>query len=351
MRVGLSMLTLVPGVVGGSETYARALCKALAESGAVDATGVRADARAGRRRRPSHRRGRRVPRLDEQSGAACARWCAARSRRGRCSARLAGIDVVHYPLTVPVPPLDVPSVVTLHDVQHLDLPQLFSRGERLFRRVFYDRASRRADLVLVPSEFVRERAVARLGLDPARVLVCPHGVDHEAFRPGTPRTRALLLYPAKTWPHKNHERLLAAFALLRARSPELRLVLTGGGTEKLAGPPGVEARGLVPAAELAELYRRAACLVFPSLYEGFGTPILEAMACGTPGRGGAGRVAPRGLRRRGRALRPARPRGDRGRRPYRPLPQRRAPRARPCTRRRVHLGSVGGTARRCVRIR
>ena len=59
-------------------------------------------------------------------------------------------------------------------------------------------------------------------------------------------------------------------------------MLTGGGTEKLAGPPGVEARGLIPGEELARLYRRAGALVFPSLYEGFGTPVLEAMASGTP---------------------------------------------------------------------
>jgi glycosyltransferase involved in cell wall biosynthesis len=194
----------------------------------------------------------------------------------------AGIDVVHYPLTVPVPRLDVPSIVTLHDVQHLDLPQLFGRGERLFRRFAYDRASRRAGLVVVPTEFVRGRAVDLLGLDPARVRVCPHGVDHDTFRPVEELREPFLLYPAKTWPHKNHERLLQAFAELRAGEPGLRLVLTGGGTEKLAGPAGVEARGLVPAPELVDLYRRAACLVFPSLYEGFGTPILEAMACGTP---------------------------------------------------------------------
>jgi len=275
------MLTLVPGVVGGSETYARALCRGLARVGEVDATAF-------------------VPTLAPEAGGGLPsvvvdEYRASTNIPGRLTAmvrgsvapralqrRLAGLDVVHYPLTTPVPPLDVPSVVTLHDVQHLDLPRLFGRGERLFRRIFYDRASRHAGLVLVPSEFVRGRAVARLGLDPARVRVCAHGVDHDTFRPADEPRERFLLYPAKTWPHKNHERLLAAFALLRAGEPDLRLVLTGGGTEKLAGPAGVEARGLVPGAELVELYRRAECLVFPSLYEGFGAPVLEAMACGTP---------------------------------------------------------------------
>jgi len=275
------MLTLVPGVVGGSETYARALCRGLARVDEVDATAF-------------------LPTLAPDAGGdlptvVVDEYRASTSTPGRLAAMVrgsvasgslrtpfAGLDVVHYPLTTPIPPLDLPTVVTLHDVQHLDLPQLFGRGERLFRRVFYDRASRRADLVLVPSEFVRERAIARLGLDPARVRVCPHGVDHDAFRPGDGGRERFLLYPAKTWPHKNHERLLAAFALLHAEEPDLRLVLTGGGTEKLAGPLGVEARGLVPADELAGLFRRAAALVFPSLHEGFGTPVLEAMASGTP---------------------------------------------------------------------
>jgi glycosyltransferase involved in cell wall biosynthesis len=136
--------------------------------------------------------------------------------------------------------------------------------------------------VIVPSAFVRKRAIELLGLDPDRVRAIQHGVDHELFRPaGEPRER-FLLFPARVWPHKNHARLLEAFALLRSRQPDLRLVLTGGGTERLAGPTGVDARGPVPHTELVRLYSTAACVVFPSLYEGFGAPPLEAMACGAP---------------------------------------------------------------------
>ena len=91
-----------------------------------------------------------------------------------------------------------------------------------------------------------------------------------------------LLYPARPWPHKNHARLLEAFEAVRAAHPELRLVLTGQGTDTGRLPPGVEARGSVSRDELVSLYRRAAALVFPSLYEGFGLPPLEAMACGCP---------------------------------------------------------------------
>lgn len=276
------MLTLVPGALGGSETYARALAHALAARAALDVTAF-------------------VPSLAPDAGGGLPTdivddYRASQSMAGRLRAmatatafpaslrlRFEGIDVVHYPLTVPVPPVRARVAITLHDVQHLDLPKMFPRAERSFRKLAYDRAARHADTVIVPSAFVRERALELLGLRPERVRVIHHGVDHELFRPGNESDREpFLLYPAKTWPHKNHARLLEAFALLRRDRPELRLVLTGGGTERLAGAAGVEARGGIPLAELAGLYRRAACVVVPSLYEGFGYPPLEAMASGTP---------------------------------------------------------------------
>ena len=105
--------------------------------------------------------------------------------------------------------------MTLHDVQHLDLPQLFSRGERAFRSLAYHRSARSARIVIVPSAFVRDRAVELLGLDRRRIRVIHHGIDHERFTPGDEAREPFLLYPARPWPHKNHARLFEAFALLR----------------------------------------------------------------------------------------------------------------------------------------
>ncbi len=271
------MLTLVPGEVGGSETYARGLAQALARRRRVDVKAF-------------------VPPLAPDAGdglpsVVVGRYGAPRGtvQRLRAMALAAArpgllgepVGAAHYPLTVRVPRLDVPYAVTLHDVQHLDLPQLFSRGERLWRTVAYRRSARGARIVIVPSEFVRKRAVAALGLDPERVRAIPHGLDHERLSPAAGPREPFLLYPARPWPHKNHARLYEAFALLRRERPELRLVLTGHGD--FGEPPdGVEARGLVRRDELVDLYRRASALVFPSLYEGFGQPPLEAMACGCP---------------------------------------------------------------------
>jgi len=282
VRVALPLLTLVPGISGGSETYARELCRALARVGAHDYEAL-------------------VPTLAPEAAgglpavvAAC--YPASTTTPGRLLAmgattlrpgalrrHLERADVVHYPLTVPVPPAGRPTVLTLHDVQHLDLPELFPRGERLFRRLAYDRAARCADHVVVISEWVRVRVVERLELTPDRVRAIHSGIDHKRFSPDPAVAREpFLLYPARPWPHKNHARLFEAFALVRAERPGLRLVLTGVGHDPARLPEGVETRGGVSPEELVSLYRRAAALVFPSLYEGFGLPPVEAMACGCP---------------------------------------------------------------------
>jgi glycosyltransferase involved in cell wall biosynthesis len=278
--VGISLLTLVPGQLGGSETYVRELLRGLERVGTHDyrvlLPPVAPDAAEGLPAEVAEEY-RRAQTVSQRLLA----MTAASARPGPLRERLAGAQVVHFPLTVALPRVGVPRVVTLHDTQHLDLPGMFSRAERAFRAVAWHRSVRGASRVIAISEFVRDRAVERLGLDRARVRVVYSGVDHAWFTREAREREPFLFYPARAWPHKNHARLYEAFALARGRRPELRLVLSGGG-DFGALPAGVEARGHVPAEELRELYRTAAALVFPSLYEGFGQPPLEAMACGCP---------------------------------------------------------------------
>jgi glycosyltransferase involved in cell wall biosynthesis len=278
--VGISRLSLVPGAFGGSEFATRALLAALAHEGTlpyrVYLPPVAPDAAEGLPAEVvgEYRRARTLPERLLAMGLAAARPAPLRRR-------LAAADVVHYPLTIRIPPVDRPTVVTLHDLQHLDLPHLFRRGERLFRPVAWHRSVRSAQRVVVPSAFVRDRAVELLALEPEAIRVIPHGLDHARFSPGGGEREPFLLYPARPWPHKNHARLYEAFALVRRERPGLRLVLTGGGHDAPV-PAGVELAGQVSLDELVSLYRRASALVFPSLYEGFGQPVVEAMACGCP---------------------------------------------------------------------
>jgi glycosyltransferase involved in cell wall biosynthesis len=282
--VGISLLTLVPGLVGGSETYARELTRALARAGELEyrvfVPTIALDAGDGLPSTavPEYRASRTMP-----GRIAAMTHAAANPRRLVRRLQLDRLDAIHFPLSVMLPRVDrPPAATTVHDLQHELYPEFFSRGELAYRRAVYGWTIRRSRIVIAISEFARQTLVERFGVEPGRVRVIHHGLDHERFSPDGGEREPFLLYPAHRWRHKNHERLFEAFALARRERPELRLVLTGAAHEGKPAPDGVDARGLVPGDELVRLYRRAAALVFPSLYEGFGQPPLEAMACGCP---------------------------------------------------------------------
>jgi glycosyltransferase involved in cell wall biosynthesis len=296
VHVALSLLTLFPGRSGGTETYARALVREFGRGG-TDGEKVtvlaspRVAAALAAPRPPTH-----VVR-SYRTGDNAATRLLAMTFAGAAPGLVArdvppGIDVVHYPVTIPIPRVDgAARVVSLNDVQHHELPEFFSPPERAFRRFAYDRAARRADEVLTLSEHARGQIVERLGIPPERVTAIHCAVDHERFRtvPDAhdaalpPLPERFVLYPANLWPHKNHVRLLRAFA--RAGVADLDLVLTGQTYGRpLTGPAGARVHhlGHLPFEQLPALYRRATALIFPSLFEGFGMPLIEAMACGCP---------------------------------------------------------------------
>jgi glycosyltransferase involved in cell wall biosynthesis len=211
-----------------------------------------------------------------------------------------GAQLLHCPVGVGPVRSRLPLVITVNDVMALERPEWFTRANALQQRLVLPRAVRAAARVLTPSRYTRERLLETCDADPARVEVAPYGVD-AAFGPG-PASGELLerlgvtgpyvLTVGTLQPRKNLQMALRAFErAVAAGTPHALLVVGARGwrdepvLEALqASPAGprVHLLGRVSDEELVELYRGADCLLFPSLYEGFGFPVLEAMACGTP---------------------------------------------------------------------
>jgi glycosyltransferase involved in cell wall biosynthesis len=221
----------------------------------------------------------------------------------RTSLKRLGAEVLLSPLgTTAFHEPDLPHVVVAHDFQDLVYPQFFDADERR-RRIGFRADLRRADRVVAVSEATKAMAVERVHVKGERITVLPP-IAGGLRAPLDPREalnrlddldlhRAeFAVYPANFWPHKNHERLLTATARIVREEPEFLLVLCGAldeGREKLHGrikslglAPNVRLLPYLENADATALLEGAEFLVFPSLFEGFGLPVLEAMALGTP---------------------------------------------------------------------
>jgi glycosyltransferase involved in cell wall biosynthesis len=230
------------------------------------------------------------------SAAAQAHWAALHAR-GALRA-----DVAFFPhYDVPLPPLPCPAVVAVQDLTHFKLPELFPAWKRGVAAHVLRRAVHRATRVLVSSRSARDDLVQRHPEVAGKIEMVPLGVaggfaslpaaSHAAGR-AVGDLRPYLLTVGNRKPHKNVVTAVEVLGCLRAELPELRLVVVG---ERFREDDAVRARartlgledavvetGAVSDAELRGLYAGAEMLLFPSLYEGFGLPVLEAMALGTP---------------------------------------------------------------------
>jgi alpha-1,3-rhamnosyl/mannosyltransferase len=306
-KIGMNLLWLVPGEVGGSEEYTVGLLRAYRQlrdehleqdhpqlilyvnrrfaRDHVDLCSAFTTVVA-----PIDGSSRPIRVLVEST------WLAWRTRRD-------GLDALHHGGGTMPSLRTVPGIVTLHDLQPITHPERFGPIKRFYIRWVAPRSLRAARRVVCLTRFTAGDAVALAGVAPERIALIPSGVDPVGPAPSEDRRSAVLeglglsghrflLYPAITYEHKNHRTLLAAFARLHALNPQLRLVLTGGvgsaepqvraQISQLGLDPAVVRTGRIPAADLDVLYREAAITAFPSAYEGFGLPVLEAMVRGCP---------------------------------------------------------------------
>ena len=294
-RVGVNLLWCLPGLVGGSEEYlARQLHGLHDVAPDVDATLFVVPGFASAHPDLAAQHELVISSLDARR----------RSRRVLTEAtwlppRLRDVDVVHHGGGTVPPRSPQPVLLTIHDVQYRTFPEYLTPVKRAYLSLAVPRSVRRATVVAVPSTYVRSTVIDGYRVDPEHVVVVPHGVDAPAAVTPADELRARfdlgdrrwLVYPALTHPHKQHRFLLDLLAGPWS-DPDLALVLLGGrglAEDEVAATiaalelgPRVIRPGRVPDADRDGFIAGAEALVFPSEYEGFGAPVLEAMVLGTP---------------------------------------------------------------------
>jgi glycosyltransferase involved in cell wall biosynthesis len=218
-----------------------------------------------------------------------------------------GVEILHSPVQIfSILDFNVPSVLNLHDLQHLHFPENFNPLDIEARNYLYGVSAKLADAIIVSSEFVRNDLITQMQVSPTKVFTVPvtwdpmvvngiefFTVDHARAKYDLPPTYAF--YPAQFWPHKNHNRLVEALRIVRDKLPSYDLKLVFSGYRGHAGWPRVKETinrlGLegdvicldhVPVEHLAGLYKGAVYCIMPSIFEASSYPVIEAQILGVP---------------------------------------------------------------------
>jgi glycosyltransferase involved in cell wall biosynthesis len=297
MKVGCNLLWLVPGAVGGSETATVGVLRQFAAEPPADLDLSLYTLEGFAEAYPDLAGAfptEAVPlqgRLKPLRVAAENTWLPRRTRDR--------VDLMHHMGGVLPPTERLPSVLTLHDLQPFDLPDNFHTGKRIYLQQTIPRSVRRARVVLTASEFVRRGVIERFGADPDRVRVARFGMEPPSTDVSVAQVQARyrlprrwFVFPSFTWWHKDHALLVQAFAQVAAHNHDVVLVLTGGAgpaepvladvIARLGLRDRVRRTGLIPRPDVLAIVRGAVAMTYPSRYEGFGLPALEAMSLGTP---------------------------------------------------------------------
>lgn len=216
-----------------------------------------------------------------------------------------GVDLLFCPFTAPTYfEMGIPTVCTLYDLQYKTYPEFFTAEDVAHRQNTFAEACRRASLLTAISEYSRQSAITHGGLKPERIrtiylqmaqrILSESAQDKSILAKLQLKTKQYLLYPANFWQHKNHEMLLTAFGMAckKGLSSPIKLVCTGAkndrltlladAAEKMALSERIIFPGYLTDEEIAALLANSGGVIFPSLYEGFGLPVIEAMAAGIP---------------------------------------------------------------------
>lgn len=297
-RVVVNLLWCQPGRVGGSEQY---LVRQLVGLHQAAGDEFELEVHAPRGFAAAHPRFVESIRLRESSSEQRMRPLRVLHEATMFARQARSSDLVHHGGGTIPPRSPQPTLLTIHDLQYLVYPQYFSRTKRAYLEARLPVSVRRATHIAVPSDYVRRTVIERLGVPTEKVVVVRHGIEPELGHARTSESelrrrfgltaQRILAYPAITHPHKNHD-FLCDLVDGPLRNLDVQVVCAGGqgraheSLQRRLRERDLSSRlvfvGRLNDADRDGLLAMATALVFPSAYEGFGAPVIEAMALGTP---------------------------------------------------------------------